>query len=55
MIVEDSGFDGSVWSRSVETSKEEEVECVLKAALVAVGEGSVESSGVNAKHPEVLM
>ena len=40
---------------SVEMSKEEEVECILKAALLAVGSGMVESAGVNANHMGVFL
>ena len=47
--MEDSGFFGPVYSRSVETSEEDEVERVLKAALVAVGSGAVFVDRVNAK------
>ena len=47
---EDGGFGGPIWSRSVETSKEEEVDCILEAAPLAVDTGSVEADGVNANH-----
>ena len=48
--MEDSVFGGPVWSISVETSKEEEVELVIKAKLVAVGAGEVEVVGVKINH-----
>ena len=51
----DSGFGGPDWSRSTETSEEEEVERILKAALLAVGAGAVEVAGVNAKHLGMFM
>ena len=38
-IVEGIGFGGPVWSRSVENSRGEEVECVLEAKLLVVGAG----------------
>ena len=37
------------WYRSVETSKEEEVERVCKAAPLAVGTGVAEADGVKSK------
>ena len=55
MLQEESGCGGPVWSRSVETSKEEEVERILKSALLALGSGTVELAGVNAKRPGVFM
>ena len=36
-LVEDSGFGGPVWSRSMGTSEEEETEHVIKATPLAVG------------------
>ena len=47
MRVEDSGVGRTDWSRSVETSKEEEVERVCKAAPLTVGAGAAEADGVN--------
>ena len=45
-----NGFFGPVWYRSIEMSYEEEVERVLKAALLAVSAGEVESDEVKAEH-----
>ena len=51
----DFGFDGPVWSRVMGTSKEEEVEISLKAALPVVGEGALEKEGVKLNIPGVLL
>ena len=53
--MQDSGFDGPVWSRSVENPKEEGVERVIKAVTFAVVTGVVEASGVNMKHMGVFL
>ena len=55
MLEEDVGCDGPVWSMSVETPEEEEVDLVLESALLAVGAGAAESSGVKAKRPWVFV
>ena len=49
MRVEYSGVGRTYSSRSVKTSKEEELECLCKAATLAVGAGTAEADGVNSK------
>ena len=48
-LLEDIRFGGPVWSRSVETSKEEEEESILEATPLKVCTGEVEADVVNAK------
>ena len=50
-----SMFSGKFWSRSVETSKEEEVDWVLKASPLTEGAGTVESDGLKEMPPEVFV
>ena len=47
---EDNGFGIPVWSGSVEMSKEEEMQRLLKAAYITVDAGVAESSVLKAKH-----
>ena len=54
-LLKDSRFGGPVWSRSVETSKEEEVESILEATPLAVCTGEVEADVVNAKRLGVFV
>ena len=54
-LEEDSGFGRPFWSRSLEKSKEEEVECILKPAPVALGAGAAGASGLNVKRSGVFV
>ena len=53
--MEDSCVGGPFWSRSVETSKEDVVERVLKSSPPVVGTGAVEATAVSAKIMGVFM
>ena len=53
--MENSGFGGPVWSRYVETSKEEKIDYVPKSAQTLVGAGVVEAARLNVYHLGVLM
>ena len=44
VLEEESGFDGAVWYRYVETAYKEEGERVLKYVPPAVGAGDVDSA-----------
>ena len=54
-IAQESGFGGIVWSRSVETSNEEEVERALKDALPVEDTGMVEAAGEKAERLGVFV
>ena len=51
----DSGFSGIFWSRFMEAYKKEEVERVIKVAMMAVVAGVVHSAGVKATCPGVFV
>ena len=53
-VEEDSVFDRPVWYGYMGTPKEEEVERLLKASLLAVYIGTMETLGVKEKHPRVF-
>ena len=46
-----NGFGGPGWSRSVETTYKEEVECALEAAPLVVGAGAVDLAGGKENSP----
>ena len=48
-LEEDNGFVGPFWSRYVDAAYKEEVQCVLKDALIAVFTGAMESAGLKVK------
>ena len=50
-----SMFYGNFWSRSKETSKEEEGDQVLKASPLAEDAGTVDSAGMKSMPPEIYV